>query len=104
LPGRIGQRAITLAVEHLKSVDGLTRVTLNVRTSNIRAITCYERCGFKITRTSERQQGEGSTFMYHTMILNLSQPIGPPAFLTALSFRRKLHTSEHTEVFNVPRA
>jgi hypothetical protein len=37
-------------------------------------------CGFKITRTSERQQREGSTFMYHTMILNLSSPIGPPIF------------------------
>lgn len=45
-----------------------------------RAIACYERCGFKITRTSERQQREGSTFMYHTMILNLSSPIGPPIF------------------------
>jgi RimJ/RimL family protein N-acetyltransferase len=68
----IGQRAIALAIEHLNSLNGLTRVTLNVRSNNIRAIACYERCGFKIARTSERQQGEGTTFMYHTMILDLS--------------------------------
>ena len=60
------------SAKHFRYKPPCTRVTLNVRTSNIRAITCYERCGFKITRTSERQQGEGSTFMYHTMILNLS--------------------------------
>lgn len=66
----IGRRAVALALESAKPL-GLTRISLNVRNNNTRAIACYQRCGFKITRTSERQMGEGRTFMYYTMIRDL---------------------------------
>jgi ribosomal protein S18 acetylase RimI-like enzyme len=56
----IGRRAIELAMEQLKCVVAVARITLNVRTSNARAISCYLRCGFKTIRTSEKQLADGA--------------------------------------------
>ena len=67
----IGRRAIELAMEQLKCVVAVARITLNVRTTNARAISCYLRCGFKTIRTSEKQVADGSRVHYHTMIKEL---------------------------------
>ena len=63
----IGRRAIELAVEQLKCATAVARITLNVRTTNARAISCYLRCGFKTVRTTEKQLADGSRVHYHTM-------------------------------------
>jgi RimJ/RimL family protein N-acetyltransferase len=56
----IGRRAIELAVEQLKSVVAVARITLNVQTTNALAISCYRRCGFKTIRTLEKKLVDGS--------------------------------------------
>jgi ribosomal protein S18 acetylase RimI-like enzyme len=67
----IGRRAIELAVDRLKCVVAINRITLNVRITNARAISCYLRCGFKTIRTSEKQLADGSRVHFHTMIKEL---------------------------------
>ena len=67
----IGRRAIELAIEQLRRVVTVARITLNVRTTNSRAISCYLRCGFKAIRTSEKQLADGSRVHYHTMTKEL---------------------------------
>jgi RimJ/RimL family protein N-acetyltransferase len=67
----IGRRAIELAMVHLKSVVAVARITLNVRTTNTLAISCYLRCGFKTVQTSERKIADGSRLRYHTMTRDL---------------------------------
>ena len=75
----IGRRAIELAVERLKSVVAVARITLNVRTTNALAISCYLRCGFKTIQTSEKKLADGSRVLYHTMTRELRdlEPHGP---------------------------
>ena len=67
----VGRRAIELAMEQLKCVVAVARITSNVRTTNARAISCYLRCGFKTIRTSEKQLADGSRVHYYTMIKEL---------------------------------
>jgi len=67
----IGRRAIELAVEQLKSVVAVARITLNVRTTNALAISCYLGCGFKTIQTSEKKLADGSRVHYHTMTREL---------------------------------
>ena len=62
-----------LCLEQLKCVVAVARITLNVRTTNARAISCYLRCGFKTIRTSEKQLADGSRVHYHTMIKELRE-------------------------------
>ena len=67
----IGRRAIELAIEQLKSLVAVARISLNVRATNTRAISCYLRCGFKTTGISEKQLADGSFMPYHTMTIEL---------------------------------
>ncbi len=53
----IGTRAITRYINENKKAMRLTRVTLNVRTDNIRAIRCYEKCGFVCEQRYEEADG-----------------------------------------------
>ena len=41
-----GTRAVELAVEALRSTWGIRKISLRVRSDNLRAIRCYERMGF----------------------------------------------------------
>jgi RimJ/RimL family protein N-acetyltransferase len=41
-----GTRALELAVEALRSTWGIRKISLRVRSDNLRAIRCYERVGF----------------------------------------------------------
>ena len=51
----IGSQTVLLAIESSHRRLGFNRVQLNVRKSNIRAISCYKKCGFSIV-------GEGTKF------------------------------------------
>lgn len=45
----IGTTAIRIAVAQAQKEMRFTKVELNVRDTNVRAIACYEKCGFKET-------------------------------------------------------
>lgn len=68
----MGRRAIDLALEQLKQTTAVSRVTLNVRVNNLRAIACYARCGFTIVGTSLKQLSDGRQVRYQTMIKDLT--------------------------------
>ena len=42
----IGAKAIELAIIQVKKIMNIMKIELHVRDSNIRAIRCYEKCGF----------------------------------------------------------
>ena len=42
----LGTKAIELAITQAKEKINITKIELNVRDSNTRAIRCYEKCGF----------------------------------------------------------
>ena len=44
----IGRRAIQLALDQLAADHCLLAVTLNVRSTNMRAVKCYLACGFRV--------------------------------------------------------
>ncbi len=53
----IGQRAIDRYIRDNKKSLNLTEVTLNVRKENIRAISCYKKCGFVCEQEYEKANG-----------------------------------------------
>ena len=53
----IGTKAITRYINENRKAMKLTEVTLNVRTENIRAIRCYEKCGFVCEQRYEKADG-----------------------------------------------
>lgn len=53
----IGAKAITRYINKNKKTMRLTQVTLDVRTENIRAIRCYEKCGFVCGQKYEKADG-----------------------------------------------
>ncbi len=42
----VGTRALTLAIDALRRTWGIRKISLRVRSDNLRAIRCYERFGF----------------------------------------------------------
>ena len=53
----IGTKAITRYINENRKAMKLTEVTLNVRAENIRAIRCYEKCGFVCEQRYEKADG-----------------------------------------------
>ncbi len=53
----IGQRAIDRFIRDNKKTLNLTEITLNVRKENIRAISCYKKCGFVCEQEYEKASG-----------------------------------------------
>ncbi|MBR5521060.1 MAG: GNAT family N-acetyltransferase [Oscillospiraceae bacterium] len=53
----IGTKAIIRFICENKKAMKLTEVTLNVRTDNIRAIRCYEKCGFECEQKFKKADG-----------------------------------------------
>lgn len=53
----IGQLAIDRYIQNNKKLLNLNEVTLNVRRDNIRAIKCYEKCGFVCEQQYEKANG-----------------------------------------------
>ena len=62
----IGKAAVNLAIKEA-SCDGRFRVIrLNVREENVRAVGCYERCGFRIVSSGMREAA-GKSFRFLSM-------------------------------------
>jgi aminoglycoside 6'-N-acetyltransferase len=56
----IGTRLVTAMVEYLRTVLGASRIVVDPRTDNPRAIRCYEKAGFrKVIILPEREMHEG---------------------------------------------
>ena len=53
----IGRKAIERFIQNSKKELNLKEITLNVRKENIRAIRCYEKCGFSTEREYEKSYG-----------------------------------------------
>ena len=53
----IGHKATERFIQSCKKPLNLTEVTLNVRKENIRAIRCYEKCGFVCEQQYEKANG-----------------------------------------------
>lgn len=53
----IGEKAINRYIQNNKKPLNLSEVTLNVRKENIRAIKCYEKCGFVCEQQYEKANG-----------------------------------------------
>ena len=47
----IGQQIIKLSIDKLKQTTPNTKITLEVRSWNVRAIKCYLKSGFKIVKS-----------------------------------------------------
>lgn len=52
----IGTSVITALTQAVFNNLGLKRISLNVRETNIHAISCYEKCGFSITEEYPKKQ------------------------------------------------
>lgn len=44
-------------------------VRLNVRKSNLRAIRCYEKCGFRIGGEGQKKTKDGTINEYYQMVI-----------------------------------
>nr|WP_314877224.1 GNAT family N-acetyltransferase [uncultured Pseudomonas sp.] len=56
----IGRRAIQLTLDQLDVYHWLLAVTLNVRSTNMRAVKCYLGCGFRVCDRFVRTSDTGS--------------------------------------------
>jgi len=57
----LGTRGVSLLLQYLFAARGARRVVLDPHVSNLRAIRCYERCGFrklKVLKRHELHEGE----------------------------------------------
>lgn len=46
----IGTQMISILLEYLSSKLGVSKVVLDVKSTNIQAIKCYEKCGFRVVK------------------------------------------------------
>jgi RimJ/RimL family protein N-acetyltransferase len=67
----IGRIAIFQAIEQARDQLGYCSVELNVRKGNIRAIACYQHCGFVAIREGIKISKDGKEVPYQTMKLDL---------------------------------
>jgi RimJ/RimL family protein N-acetyltransferase len=65
--GGIGRKAIELALPVARERLKFQRVKLSVRKNNPRAITCYERCGFRIKGEGIKPMENAARIEYHVM-------------------------------------
>jgi len=63
----IGRKAIELARPAARERLKFQRVKLSVRKNNLRAIACYERCGFRIVGEGTKQSDDVEPIDYYTM-------------------------------------
>ena len=82
----IGLRAIQLAEMQAESKWNLERVRLRVRKGNQRAISCYERAGFRIVSASDKQVGEERISVLE-MAHDLKKPNLPAAGKSGIASR-----------------
>lgn len=62
----IGRRAIELAIAKARTIAPLRVLRLHVRENNVRAIACYEHCGFHVVASGTRELG-GRTYAFLRM-------------------------------------
>jgi RimJ/RimL family protein N-acetyltransferase len=72
----IGQRAIPLGIRQAASQLTFQRVTLNVRQSNLRAIACYQKCGFQIVKEGSKFISPQESIPFYEMQLQLNPQSG----------------------------
>lgn len=63
----IGSDAIKEAIRISKQRIAFRNVRLNVRKSNLRAIQCYEKCGFNIYGEGQKTASDGTIIDYYKM-------------------------------------
>lgn len=63
----IGSDAIKEAIRISRQRIYFNKVRLNVRKSNLRAIQCYEKCGFNISGEGRKITLEGNIIDYYKM-------------------------------------
>ena len=67
----IGSYAIREAIRISKQRMPFRYVRLNVRRNNLRAIRCYEKCGFKVCGEGQKNAKNGSIIDYYRMIIKV---------------------------------
>ena len=67
----IGRKAIELAIENAKKKLNFSKVLLNVRTSNARAINCYKKCGFKTIKRDKKLNVDEEVIEFYQMELDI---------------------------------
>lgn len=67
----IGAEAVSAAIERVRE-NGITKVRLNVRENNLRAIACYSKCGFAAVSSGVKELPDGKKIGYFTMERELS--------------------------------
>ena len=65
----IGKKAISLVIEKAKTILSFTKVSLNVRKTNLRALKCYTDYGFKIVGQGEKITSTGEKLELFKMVL-----------------------------------
>ncbi len=72
----IGQQAIPLSIQQAAKQLSFDRVTLNVRQSNLRAIACYQKCGFQIVNEGSKVISAQESIPFYKMLLYLKPQSG----------------------------
>ncbi len=67
----IGSYAIKEAIRISKQRMPFQYVRLNVRKNNLRAIRCYEKCGFKICGEGRKNAENGVIIEYYQMVMKI---------------------------------
>jgi len=70
----IGTKAIPLAIKQSQRALAFKSVQLNVRKTNVRAIACYKRCGFKIVGEGQKMNKGEKEISFLKMGFPVSQP------------------------------
>jgi RimJ/RimL family protein N-acetyltransferase len=68
----IGQQAIPLGIQQAACQLSFHTVTLNVRQSNLRAIACYQKCGFQIIKEGSKDITPQKCIPFYEMQLQLN--------------------------------
>jgi RimJ/RimL family protein N-acetyltransferase len=69
----IGKKAIELAIRQSRGKFNFSKVCLNVRKTNTRAIRCYTKCGFCINGEGEKIVRGGQKIEFFHMALDLDK-------------------------------
>jgi len=72
----IGQQAIPLGIQQAASQLSFHMVTLNVRQSNLRAIACYQKCGFQIVKEGRKVISPQESIPFYEMQLQFNPQSG----------------------------
>jgi RimJ/RimL family protein N-acetyltransferase len=72
----IGQQAIRPGIQHAVRHFSFHTVRLNVRQSNLRAIACYQKCGFQIIKEGSKIISPQESIPYYEMQYRLTSHSG----------------------------